>query len=74
LIFYQKSNQAGSISLSPTRRGFTLVHQPPKLRSNNNQADLKDKSSDGQSLSAALPALSIDLGCYHHDCDARLSS
>jgi hypothetical protein len=48
-----------------------LVHQTPKPRSNNNQADLKDKSSTGPSLCAVFPASSMNIGCDH--CDRKRS-
>jgi len=41
------------------KRNLTLVQQTPKLRSNNNQAHLKDKSSTGPSLSAMFQASSM---------------
>ena len=44
------------------KRNPTLVRQTPKLRSNNNQAHLKDKSSTRPSLSAMFQASSMDLG------------
>jgi hypothetical protein len=43
-----------------------------KPRSNNNQADLKDKSSTGPSLSAVFPASSMDVGCDPRDRNAVL--
>jgi hypothetical protein len=50
----------------------TLGHQTPKPRSNNNQADLKDKSSIRPSLSAVFPASSLDLGCDPRDRNAAV--
>jgi hypothetical protein len=54
------------------KRNLTWVHQTSKPGSNNNQADLKDKSSTGPSLSAVFPAFSIDLDCDPRDCNAAV--
>jgi hypothetical protein len=48
------------------------MHQTPKRCSNNNQADLKDKSRAGPSLSVVFPASSMDVGCDPLDCNAAV--